>query len=149
MGYTVFIRYTGKKGKAWELVKQITRALSSDCYTCPARNLQGINAQAGHCWPVGHVGSNNKLSWDLKQIKLQCSRCNGAGQGEQKTFIDRLIMELGEKEVQILEARRWKTDPVKDWDALIEYYKEVLREIQENAPTNEGASSSEFIGRDV
>lgn len=120
------MRYKGLKGRAWELVKLITRAKYKDCYTCGAKDLQGINAQAGHCWPVGHVGSNNTLSWDLRQIALQCSRCNGPGQGEQATFIRNLQRDLGKKAVKEMEARRYKVDPIKDWKALIDYYKTLL-----------------------
>lgn len=34
-------------------------------------------------------------------------------------FIARLQRELGKKAFAELEARRWKVDPIKDWDALI------------------------------
>ncbi len=123
------MRYKGKKGKAWEAVKRYVRAKEKDCYTCPTRNLVGINAQAGHCWPVGHVGSNNKLSWDERQIHLQCGRCNGAGQGEQITFRTHLVRDYGEKVVQELEARRWKVDAIKDWDKVIEHYSKIIKQL--------------------
>lgn len=119
-------RWKGEKAKAWQAVRAYVKAKERDCYTCSARNLTGINAQAGHCWPVGHVGSNNRLSWDERQIHLQCSRCNGAGQGEQSAYKIRLIRDYGEQAVKDLEARRWKVDPIKSWQEVIEHYQNLL-----------------------
>lgn len=119
------MRYKGLKGKAWEQVRIYVKSKEKDCYTCLARTLQGINAQAGHYLPVGLVGSNNTLSWDERQIHLQCSRCNGVGQGQQVAYRRRLVEFYGEKVVKELEARRWKVDPIKNWQAVIDYYKEL------------------------
>lgn len=120
------MRYKGKKGKAWEKVRLYVKAKEKDCYTCGAKALMGINAQSGHYLPVGLVGSNNVLSWDARQIHLQCSRCNGVGQGQAVAYRARLIKDYGEKVVKELEARRWKVDKVKDWDAIIEYYEKLF-----------------------
>lgn len=114
------MRYKGIKGKAWEAVKSWCRRTYKDCYTCPARDLEGYNAQAGHCWPVGYVGSNNTLSWDRKQIRLQCGRCNGAGQGMQTEFRRGLVMEYGEDMVAEMEVRQHRVDPIKDWQKVID-----------------------------
>lgn len=116
------MRYKGIKGKAWEAVKKWCRANYKDCYTCPATNLVSYNAQAGHCFPVGYVGSNNTLSWDKRQIRLQCGHCNGAGQGMQAVFKANLIKEYGEEVVAELEARQRRVDPIKDWQAIIDSY---------------------------
>jgi len=124
------MRYKGDKGKAWQAVKTWCRATYTDCYTCPARDLQGYNAHSGHCWPVGHVGSNNTLSWDHRQIRLQCGRCNGAGQGMQVQFRAGLVREYGEKEVEEMEVRRYKVDPVKDWVAVKQKYANTLNNLE-------------------
>lgn len=116
------MRYKGDKGKAWEAVKRWTRRTFKDCYTCGAREIEGMNAQAGHCWPVAIVGSNNTLSWDERQIRLQCGRCNGVGQGMQEMFIARLIQEHGRSVVASMRARVYKVDPVKDWKAIREHF---------------------------
>ncbi len=113
------MRYKGIKGKAWDSVKAWCRRTYKDCYTCGAKNLEGYNAQAGHCWPVAIVGSNNTLSWDSRQIRAQCMRCNGPGQGMQEMFIARLTQELGQKVVSQLRARIYKVDPIKDWGKVI------------------------------
>lgn len=114
------MRYKGIKEKCWQKVREIVKKRETDCYTCGAKNLEGKNAQAGHCFPVSHVGSNNTLSWDLRQIHLQCSRCNGAGQGMQKEFLEHLTRDYGHSVVEELLQRRYKVDPVKDWGALLE-----------------------------
>jgi len=93
------MRFKGIKDKCWDEVKRITREQYKHCYTCPARDLVSINAQSGHYQPVGLVGSNNKLSWDLDFIRLQCSRCNGVGQGMQVVFRRNLVKEHGEEKV--------------------------------------------------
>ena len=116
------MRYKGVKGKAWEAVKRYVRRKEKDCYTCEAKDLQGQNAQAGHFLPVAIVGSNNRLSWDERQIHLQCGRCNGAGQGQQVAYRRHLIEDYGEEAVQEIEKRRWKVDPIKNWDAIIEHF---------------------------
>ena len=121
------MRYRGEKGHAWEAVKKYIRAKEKDCYTCPSKRLEGINAQAGHYLPVGLVGSNNTLSWDERQIHLQCSRCNGVGQGQAVAYRNRLIRDYGKKVVEELEARRWKVDPIKDWQEIIDHYDHLTK----------------------
>lgn len=121
-------RYKGKKGRAWDAVKAWTRAKYKHCYTCGARNLSSYNAQAGHAFPVSLIGSNSKLAWDEKIIRLQCGRCNGAGQGEQVAFRAGLVKEYGEEAVKKLEARKHKVDPLKDWDEVIERYTRLKEE---------------------
>lgn len=118
-------RYTGEKGRAWEEVKKWTRRVSHDCYTCGARNIESYNAQAGHYLPVALVGLNNKRAWDERFIRLQCGRCNGAGQGEQHLFRKKLVKELGEKVVAEYEraVRAKEVSPVKAWKEIIEKFK--------------------------
>lgn len=116
------MRYRGIKGKAWEAVKRWSRRKYKHCFTCSNRFLESYNAQAGHCWPVAIVGSNNTLSWDERQIRLQCGRCNGVGQGEQAIFEEKLERELGTKAFKELKARRYKVDPVQNWQLLIDKY---------------------------
>ncbi len=117
------MRYKGPKAKAWEAVKSYVRSREKDCYTCPSKNLFGTNAQSGHYLPVALVGSNNTLSWDERFIHLQCSRCNGAGQGMAVEYRKHLVSDYGEEVVQEAEKRRWKVDPIKHWEPIIEKFK--------------------------
>lgn len=127
------MRYKGLKGKSWEAVKLYVRQKEKDCYTCPAKSLFGINAQAGHYLPVAIVGSNNALSWDERQIHLQCGRCNGVGQGQQVAYRLHLVQDYGEACVAELDKRRWKVDPIKDWQTIIDHYSTLLAELQEKS----------------
>ena len=123
------VRYTGIKGRAWEAVRRYVRSKEKDCYTCPAKDLEGQNFQCGHYIPVALSGSNNTLTWDEKQIHAQCGRCNGVGQGQQVAYRTHLVKDYGERIVQELEARRWKVDPIKNWDVIIDKYTKLLKEI--------------------
>ena len=118
------MRYKGKKAKAWEAVKARTRRKEKHCYTCPAKWLEGANAQSGHYQPVAIVGSNNTRAWDERFIHLQCSRCNGAGQGMQVSYRRHLVRDYGEEVVVQYdkEVKAKKVSPVKDWDAIIKGY---------------------------
>lgn len=120
------MRYKGQKGRIWEKVKKYTRLRDTDCYTCPAKELVSFNAQAGHYLPVALVGSNNTLSWDPVQIRLQCGACNGKGQGMQVEYRRHLVKDLGEEEVLKIEQRRWRVDPVRDWKALESQYDSLI-----------------------
>lgn len=117
-------RWKGKKGKCWNLIRQIVfKKYGTNCFTCPRTNLVGTNLQCGHYLTVAVVGSNNRLSWDINQLRPQCSYCNGVGQGEQVRFRFGLVKQLGEEKVQELEARRHKIDPIKNWDKFYEELK--------------------------
>lgn len=115
-------RQKGIKAKAWESVKRWARRNRTDCFTCPTKNLETYNAQAGHYWPAEYVGTNNTLTWSEHNIRLQCGRCNGAGQGMKVEFRRGLVEEYGEEFVTELDARAYRKDPVKDWSAIIQKF---------------------------
>ena len=118
------MRYKGIKGKVWNSVKAWCRRTYTDCYTCPAMELEGSNAHSGHYQPVGLVGSNNKLAWDYRFIRLQCGHCNGTGQGMQNVFRAKLVEEHGEEVVAEFDRQvKGKfVNPVKNWDAIKEEF---------------------------
>jgi len=119
-------RYKGIKGKAWEVVrKYIIKRDGAICVTCGRRGENGYQMQAGHFQPVGFVGSNNKLSWDERNIYCQCARCNGPGQGRSDLMARHIEITHGKDVVEELQQRAHKVDPVKDWDSLIENYKQL------------------------
>lgn len=116
------MRYKGEKGKAWESVKRSVRRREKDCFTCGARNLVGINAQAGHYKTVAIVGSNNEWSWRPEFIHLQCFRCNGVGQGMAIEYRKLLVKEFGEKLVKEFDEGYRKVRPIKDWKKIIKKF---------------------------
>lgn len=118
-----------EKGIAWEIVKKIVRKKETDCYTCGRKDLEGQNASTGHCYPVAQTGSNNALSWDLRLIHLQCGYCNGPGQGEQGLYEERIRKEYGDAFLQEARQRRYKVDPIKNWDAKVEELKNILQSL--------------------
>lgn len=116
------MRYTGVKGKVWEVVrKAIARRDGDNCYTCH-RKGDGYSYDTGHYFPVAMVGSNNRLSWMPELIHRQCKYCNGAGQGMQVEYRKALVQDYGRKAVEGWEARRHKVDPIKDWNEVIEIF---------------------------
>lgn len=121
-------RYTGIKEKAWEVVKKSVRRRETDCYTCGKPDLlaNGYKADAGHYKPVGLVGSSNKLSWHPTFIHLQCARCNGVGQGMAKEYEARLRKDYGDEIVDWFEANWRKTNPVKDWQEVMETFERCV-----------------------
>lgn len=118
------MRYKGVKGKLWKIVSLYIRNRDGNvCVTCGKRGDQGWQMQAGHYIPVGLAGSNNTLSWDEYNIHCQCARCNGAGQGEQALMASHIQRKYGKKKLEELNSRKYKTDKVGDWEALMAYYK--------------------------
>ncbi len=126
--YNALMRYKSEKGRAWEEVKAWSRRKWKDCFTCPAKDLHSYNAQAGHYRPVAIVGSNNNLAWDERFIRLQCGHCNGAGQGEQVKFRERLVRELGEEVVAEFDRQvdGKFVNKVVSWEAVAEKFKNLI-----------------------
>jgi 5-methylcytosine-specific restriction endonuclease McrA len=124
------MRYKGDKGKAWDALRQYVYERDGYvCVTCGRSKADGFQMQAGHLYPMGHTGSNNKLSWDEFNVHCQCARCNGPGLGEQELMAGYIQRKYGKKKLEELKSRRYKVDPVKDWKGLIEYYKEKLKNL--------------------
>ena len=115
------MRYKGTKGKCWEAMRKIIHEEEKDCYTCPKKNFveNGWKADCGHYRPVAVVGSNNAWSWDRRFIHLQCSRCNGAGQGMAVEYRTHLVTHYGEAIVAYFDTNYKKVRPVKNWDTLL------------------------------
>lgn len=125
------MRYKGVKGKAWEAVKRSIRSREVDCYTCYRKDLiaSQLKADAGHYKPVALVGSNNKLSWLPEFIHLQCATCNGSGQGMAIEYRVHLEKEYGKEKVQWFEDNYRKTNPVKDWQEVINTFNALNKQL--------------------
>lgn len=125
------MRYKGLKGKAWDALRQyVYQRDDYTCVTCGRSRADGYQIQAGHYFPMGHTGSNNALSWDEHNVHAQCTRCNGPGQGEQELMAHYIHRTYGKKKLEELKSRRYKVDPVKDWQKIITYYNEIKSKLQ-------------------
>lgn len=122
------MRYTGIKEKCWQVIRRICEVRDGNkCYTCPVQG-EDVMWNAGHYRTVATVGSNNTRCWDVRFIRRQCSRCNGAGQGEQARFREHLVKDLGEAVVAEYDQQvvSKAPSPVRNWDVLLESLKAEL-----------------------
>ena len=87
------------------------------CITCDV-TLEFKKGQCGH-----FMGRENKSTrWNEDNAKLQCSRCNAWGQGQQFRF----SLKLGTTEAKRLlklSEKPWKTT-IAEYEVLIAYWKE-------------------------
>lgn len=110
----------------WELCRKLTFDKGTDCYTCPQKNLKGINLQCGHYFPKGALGASMK--YDLRVLRAQCFNCNINYGGMGGVFRENMKKEVGEHKEQDLynECSRSKGYPIKARDhylVLIQMYK--------------------------
>lgn len=106
--------------KIWQECRRIKRIGKDriDCYTCPAKNLVGVNCQLGHMWAKASLPAC--LKYELDILEYQCFRCNINFGGMGADFRKRKEKELGKKRILELEKLRQKT--VKAYD----YYVDLL-----------------------
>ena len=109
--------------KLWKECKRITlNKYGNTCYTCGASNLEGGNCQLGHCIPSGACGAF--LRYDLRNLRIQCMRCNIHLGGQGAEYVRRLVQEVGKKEVDKMFKDKQKT--VK----AIDHYTKLLKEYE-------------------
>lgn len=108
----------------WEECRRIAKFLyKNDCYTCPAKNLQGSNCQLGHVpWPKSTLSAY--LKYDMRCLRFQCFSCNIHKGGMGAEAYKRMLKEEGKAYMDKLEEDRKKS--VKAYDhftELLETYK--------------------------
>jgi len=128
----------------WELCKQIVRKIYKDCYTCPQKNLEGMNAQSGHMHPKGACGA--LMKYDLRILRLQCFQCNINHGGMGATYLENMKLEIGDKQALalLLEAQSSKGKPIKARDhyiKLIGDYRKLLSKLNETTNTTGNAEA--------
>lgn len=118
-----------KKDHLWELCKQLTRKVHGyNCYTC------GAYSDAPH---TGHFITDStcstELSYDLRNLRPQCYRCNIHLSGNWISYEAHLIRDHGQGYVDELKTRNQKTKGLQydsSWyDAKISEYEALLETI--------------------
>lgn len=111
----------------WEEVKRIiNKRYQHICYTCGKRDLVGSDKQVGHLIPKSTLGAF--LKYDLRLLRLQCTRCNIWGGGMGAMFITNMRKIEGDEYVDAIMQDRFKT--VKAYDhylMLLEQYKKIKK----------------------
>ncbi len=105
------------------LQKQIVIKLyGRDCFTCPAKDLEGMSCQLGHVpWPRSDLGP--KAKFDPRFTRVQCFRCNINLGGNGAKALQRMIDEGIDTK-----AMRKESDAEKGKLVPLQWYKdEILR----------------------
>lgn len=104
----------------------------NDCYTCPQKNLTGMNCQLGHVpWPRSELSV--QCIYSLPYTRIQCFRCNINCGGNGAKALKRMLSEginVDEMEAQNL-ATKGKTTPLKWFYAKHAEYTAILKGLQQ------------------
>ena len=100
------------KRKLWKLFSAYVKARDGNiCFTCGAKDLEGINWHAGHGI---RQGGHAAVQYDPKNVHSQCGRCNIWLGGNTSEYMARLIDRYGYDE-WLRMIRRART--TKSWTA--------------------------------
>lgn len=70
----------------------VLKIYGNDCFTCPAKNLQGSNCQLGHVpWPRSQLSTICKF--DYRFTRMQCFKCNIWDKGRGADALMRMVEE--------------------------------------------------------
>lgn len=118
------------KAELWELCKKIVRFRDgSNCYTCAATGLQGSNQQTGHFIASSICGAY--LRYDLRNLRVQCMRCNVRLSGNGAVFYDNLRRDFGQEYVDQLFLDKQKTVKASDHiDTLVALYTAICGQLE-------------------
>ncbi len=113
----------------WEECKRIIRAkYLTDrgyvCYTCGKSDLVGSDCQTGHMIPKSTLSAF--LKYDLRLLRLQCTRCNIWGGGMGAIFIENMRKIEGNEYVdQIMKDRQVTVKAYDHYVKILEEYKKI------------------------
>jgi len=114
--------------KLWELTRQIVfKKYGKDCYTCPKKNLEGVNCQGGHVpWPASTLSTFCK--YDIRFVRPQCFDCNINKGGMGAIALERMQREKIDIEAMRTLNRETKGKPYHlDWHlAKIAEYEKLV-----------------------
>ena len=111
----------------WQECRRVADILyKPDCYTCNAKNLQGVNKQLGHVpYPKSILGAY--LKYDMRCLRWQCYSCNINKGGMGAEAYKRMLKEQGKKFMEQLEKDRQVTCKAYDYYLLLlEKYKSII-----------------------
>lgn len=111
----------------WEECKRIIRKRYKPiCYTCGKSDIIGSDCQTGHMIPKSTLGAF--LKYDLRVLRLQCTRCNIWGGGMGAIFIENMRKIEGNEYVdQILKDRQITVKAYDHYLLLLEQYKQIKK----------------------
>lgn len=121
----------------------VLKLYGNDCYTCPAKDLQGSNCHLGHVpWPRTDLSVAAKL--DYRYTRSQCYRCNIHLSGAGATAYARMLFE-GVDMLFLREngnegkgrplPRTWYEDKMAEYNAFL--LSPTLEENEQKDPTPE------------
>ena len=105
--------------KLWQECRRIIRDIykradgTYNCYTCSQTNLQSSNLQTGHFIQKSVCGAY--LKYDLRNLRIQCMRCNCNLSGNGAIFYRNLVQDMGQEYVDQLFKEK-NTITVKAYD---------------------------------
>ncbi len=110
-----------------ECKRIVDEQFGTDCYTCPAKSLQGANKQLGHVpWAKASLGAF--LKYDLRVLRNQCFRCNIHLGGQGGVAYARMLKEEGKVYMDKLEKDRQVSVKAYDhYQSLLEEYKQIKK----------------------
>lgn len=105
----------------------VLKIYGNDCFTCPAKNLQGSNCHLGHV-PWGRTELSTQCKFDYRYTRSQCFSCNVWKHGRgaealwrmQKEGIDvQALIELNEATKGKVCNKKWYEEKITEYEALI------------------------------
>lgn len=120
------MRYKGKKGKLWELCKELVRIRDGNvCVICGRCGLVGSNWHTGHIIPASTCGAF--LRFDLRNIHSSCYNCNINLGGNGALFYRQLEKKYGKRWCENLFKDKQKIVKADDlfYQQKIEQYKKM------------------------
>lgn len=114
----------------WDQCKILIRTkYGHDCYTCPAKGLEGSNWHTGHMFPKASLGAY--LKYDLRNLRPQCYNCNINNGGQGAVFIENMRRIEGNEYVdQIIKDKQISVQAYDFYVELLEKYKKMTNNIE-------------------
>lgn len=119
------------KEKVWAECRRITRQTYQNedytwnCYTCDRIIDEPSKAHTGHFLPSSTCGAY--LRYDLRNLRVQCYKCNINGGGQGAEFYRRMVIEKGKKYVDQLFIDKNKSIKADEiwYQGLLDKYKNL------------------------